>query len=56
VGVVELFREALGLLHVGLGRLAPHEVAVRRVGDAAGDRLLDAGVGLEEALARALAE
>jgi hypothetical protein len=45
VGLVEGLGEVLGLVEVGLGGLAPDEVAVGRVGDPARDRLLDAGVG-----------
>ena len=40
--------------HVGLGRLAPQQVGVRSVGQTAIDGLLDAGLDVEEALARAL--
>ena len=47
----ELARE----LQVGLAGLAPHQVGVRRVGQAAADRLVEAVAGLVEAFDRALA-
>jgi hypothetical protein len=48
-------RELLRLLHVGLGRLAPDQVGVGRVGQAARDRLAHARFGAIEALLGALA-
>ena len=47
--------ELLGLRHVGRRGLAPDQVGVRRVGEAAGDRGVDAVADAEEALRRALA-
>src|SRR5258708_39690936 len=40
--------------HVGLGRLTPQKISVRRVGQSSVDGLLDAGLDVEKALARAL--
>ncbi len=48
-------RELAGVFQVGRGRFAPDQVGVRRVGQAAGNGLVDAGAGAEEAFHRALA-
>src|SRR5205085_8533257 len=48
-------REAARLLDVRLGRLAPDQVGVRRVGHAAGDCLVEPGLHAVEALWRAVA-
>ena len=49
------FREATGLVEVWGRGLTPDQVGVRRVGQAAADRGLEARAGVEEALGRALA-
>ena len=52
---MDRLRELARLVEVGRRRLHPDEVGVRRVGEAARDRRLDAGRDAEEALRRALA-
>ncbi|CUJ65274.1 Uncharacterised protein [Achromobacter xylosoxidans] len=47
--------ELAGVFQVGRGGFAPDQVGVRRVGQAARDRLVDAGAGAEEAFHGALA-
>ena len=47
--------EQLGLGEVGRRRLEPHEIGIRRVGQATRDRCVDAVAHAEEALGRALA-
>src|SRR3546814_869063 len=44
-----------GKLQVGLAGFAPDQIGIRRVGEAAADRLIQAIAGLEEALGGALA-
>jgi hypothetical protein len=47
---VNRFGESLGLLQIGFRGLTPEHVGIRRVSKAAGDRLVQAGIGLEESL------
>lgn len=53
--LVDRLRELLRVLEIRLARLAPHEVRIRRIREAARDRLLEARLGAEEAFDRALA-
>ena len=47
-------RELLGLVEIGVRRLAPEQIGERRVCERAGDRGLDARPDAEEALGRPL--
>ncbi len=49
------FSEGLGVGEVGLAGFAPHQIGIGRVGQTAGDGLLQAGLGAVEAFDRALA-